>query len=91
MHVKVRQVAVYPLAAREARADACCARAIRAGRSARSSSASTTKKWIRVYLPTRPNGSEGWVRARAVRMYTNGYRIVVRLRAHKLFSGAARS
>jgi lipoprotein-anchoring transpeptidase ErfK/SrfK len=45
---------------------------------------STTRKWFRVYLPTRPNGSQGWVRARAVRMYTNGYRIVVRLRSHKL-------
>jgi hypothetical protein len=45
---------------------------------------STTKKWIRVYLPTRPNGSEGWIRARSVHMYTNGYRLVVRLRAHKL-------
>jgi lipoprotein-anchoring transpeptidase ErfK/SrfK len=44
-----------------------------------------TRKWVRVYLPTRPNGSQGWVRRRAVRGYTNGYRLVVRLRAHKLF------
>jgi lipoprotein-anchoring transpeptidase ErfK/SrfK len=43
-----------------------------------------TSKWARVYLPTRPNGSQGWVRLRAVRAYTNGYRLVVRLRAHKL-------
>jgi len=43
-----------------------------------------TRKWVRVYLPTRPNGSQGWVRRRAVRTYTNGYRLVVRLRAHKL-------
>jgi lipoprotein-anchoring transpeptidase ErfK/SrfK len=43
-----------------------------------------SRKWVRVYLPTRPNGSQGWVRRRAVREYTNGYRIVVRLRAHKL-------
>ena len=42
------------------------------------------RKWIRVYLPTRPNGSQGWIRARAVRMYTNGYRIVVRLGTHRL-------
>jgi hypothetical protein len=41
-------------------------------------------KWIHVYLPTRPNGSHGWVRARAVKLYTDGYRLVVRLRAHKL-------
>jgi lipoprotein-anchoring transpeptidase ErfK/SrfK len=43
-----------------------------------------TRKWVRVYLPTRPNGSQGWVRRRAVREYTNGYRLVIRLRAHKL-------
>jgi lipoprotein-anchoring transpeptidase ErfK/SrfK len=44
----------------------------------------TRGNWVHVYLPTRPNGSLGWVRARAVRMYSNRYRIVVRLRAHKL-------
>jgi lipoprotein-anchoring transpeptidase ErfK/SrfK len=44
----------------------------------------TRKNWVHVYLPTRPNGSLGWVRARAVKMYTNRYRIVIRLRAHKL-------
>ena len=44
----------------------------------------TGKKWVHVYLPSRPNGSLGWVRARAVKMYDNGYRIVVRLRAHRL-------
>jgi len=43
-----------------------------------------TRKWVRVYLPTRPNGSQGWVRRRAVRAYTNGYRLVIRLGAHKL-------
>jgi lipoprotein-anchoring transpeptidase ErfK/SrfK len=43
-----------------------------------------TRKWVRVYLPTRPNGSQGWVRRRAVREYTNGYRLVIRLHAHKL-------
>ena len=42
------------------------------------------KKWVRVYLPTRPNGSQGWVRKRAVKIYTNGYRLVVRLKARKL-------
>ena len=45
---------------------------------------SSKAKWVRVYLPTRPNGSQGWVRARAVRSYTNRYRLVVRLRSHKL-------
>ena len=43
-----------------------------------------TPTWVRVYLPTRPNGSQGWVRRRAVREFTNGYRLVIRLRAHKL-------
>jgi lipoprotein-anchoring transpeptidase ErfK/SrfK len=43
-----------------------------------------TKKWLRVYLPSRPNGSLGWVRRRAVRLYTNPYRLVVRLSRHKL-------
>jgi lipoprotein-anchoring transpeptidase ErfK/SrfK len=42
------------------------------------------KKWVRVYLPTRPNGSQGWVRKRAVKLYTNGYRLVVRLKSRKL-------
>lgn len=34
---------------------------------------------MRVYLPTRPNGRDGWVRARAVRLLRNPYRLVVRL------------
>ena len=41
-------------------------------------------KWLHVYLPTRPNGSLGWVRSRAVKQYTDGYRLVVRLRTHRL-------
>lgn len=44
----------------------------------------TRGKWVRVYLPTRPNGSQGWVRKRALKMYNNPYRIVIRLRGHKL-------
>jgi lipoprotein-anchoring transpeptidase ErfK/SrfK len=44
----------------------------------------TRKKWVHVYLPSRPNGSLGWVRSRAVKMYDNRYRIVIRLRAHRL-------
>jgi lipoprotein-anchoring transpeptidase ErfK/SrfK len=44
----------------------------------------TRGNWVHVYLPSRPNGSLGWVRSRAVKMYDNRYRIVVRLRAHKL-------
>ena len=45
---------------------------------------STWKQWVRVYLPTRPNESVGWVRRRAVTMYNNRYRLIIRLRAHKL-------
>jgi lipoprotein-anchoring transpeptidase ErfK/SrfK len=44
----------------------------------------TRGNWVHVYLPTRPNGSLGWIRKRAVKMYDNHYRIVVRLRAHRL-------
>ena len=40
--------------------------------------------WLQVYLPTRPNGSMGWVRRRDVRLYTNRYRLIVRVRAHRL-------
>lgn len=40
--------------------------------------------WVRVYLPSRPNGRTGWVRARTVELLRNPYRVVVRLRAHRL-------
>jgi lipoprotein-anchoring transpeptidase ErfK/SrfK len=43
----------------------------------------TKGEWVRVFLPTRPNGSQGWVKRRSVRMYTNG-RLVVRLRSNEL-------
>ena len=83
VHVKTRQVAVYP------RPGAKRALMVLRKRDPRGTQRaflvrSTVRKWIRVYLPTRPNGSQGWIRARAVKSYTNGYRIVVRLRAHKL-------
>jgi L,D-transpeptidase-like protein len=44
----------------------------------------TKGEWVRVFLPTRPNGSQGWVKRRAVRVYTNGYRLVIRLRRNEL-------
>jgi lipoprotein-anchoring transpeptidase ErfK/SrfK len=44
----------------------------------------TKGNWVRVFLPTRPNGSQGWVKRRAVRVYTNDYRLVVRLRSNEL-------
>jgi lipoprotein-anchoring transpeptidase ErfK/SrfK len=42
------------------------------------------KRWVRVYLPNRPDGRTGWVRRRSLRLLTNPYRIVVRLHAHRL-------
>jgi lipoprotein-anchoring transpeptidase ErfK/SrfK len=42
------------------------------------------RSWVHVYLPLRPNGSTGWVRAEAVKLLRNPYRIVVRLRAHRI-------
>jgi lipoprotein-anchoring transpeptidase ErfK/SrfK len=44
----------------------------------------TRRDWLRVYLPMRPNGSLGWVRRQAVRLYTDSYRLVIRLRSHRL-------
>jgi lipoprotein-anchoring transpeptidase ErfK/SrfK len=44
----------------------------------------TRGDWVRVFLPTRPNGSQGWIKAKSVKLYTNRYRLVVRLRAHRL-------
>jgi hypothetical protein len=41
--------------------------------------------WVRVYLPLRPNGSKGWVPARAVKLLWNPWRIVIRLRAHRMY------
>jgi lipoprotein-anchoring transpeptidase ErfK/SrfK len=40
--------------------------------------------WVRVYLPTRPNGGSGWVRDEAVRLLRDPYRVVVYLRRHRL-------
>ena len=88
--MKVRQVAIYPKPDAK-RALFVLRKVDQRGTPRAFLVRSTTKKWIRVYLPTRPNGSEGWIRARSVRMYRNGYRLVVHLRAHKLslWRGAA--
>ena len=40
--------------------------------------------WVRVYLPVRPNGSSGWVRADDVVLATTDYRVEVRLAEHRL-------
>jgi lipoprotein-anchoring transpeptidase ErfK/SrfK len=45
---------------------------------------SQRRRWIRLYMPTRPDGRTGWVRSRAVRVLRNPYRIEVRLRRHRL-------
>ncbi len=40
--------------------------------------------WDQVRLPMRPNGSVGWVRARAVSLALDPYRITVSLRSHRI-------
>jgi len=42
------------------------------------------KKWVRVLLPVRPNGTTGWVRAKDVRLTPNRFRIVVERGAHQI-------
>ena len=45
---------------------------------------SRKRGWVRVYLPTRPNLSSGWLRARDVTFAANPYRVTVKLRDHRL-------
>jgi lipoprotein-anchoring transpeptidase ErfK/SrfK len=45
---------------------------------------SERKKWVRLYMPIRPDGRTGWVRRHAVRLLRNPYRVVVHLRSHRL-------
>jgi lipoprotein-anchoring transpeptidase ErfK/SrfK len=40
--------------------------------------------WVRVLLPIRPNGSEGWVKSSDVRLASHNYKIKVELAAHRL-------
>lgn len=40
--------------------------------------------WIRVLLPVRPNGAEGWVKAQDVRLTSHQFKIRVELAAHRL-------
>jgi lipoprotein-anchoring transpeptidase ErfK/SrfK len=37
-----------------------------------------------VYLPTRPNGSTGWIRRSQIRVFTDPYRVRIDLRGHRL-------
>jgi lipoprotein-anchoring transpeptidase ErfK/SrfK len=40
--------------------------------------------WVELWLPVRPNGSTGWVRGSAVALAQDSWRLVVRLRQHRL-------
>jgi lipoprotein-anchoring transpeptidase ErfK/SrfK len=40
--------------------------------------------WLQALLPVKPNGTTGWIRASDVSLASNPYRIVVRLRAHRV-------
>lgn len=42
------------------------------------------KKWLHVYLPTRPNGSTGWIRTKDVRLTGHNFRVVINLDTHVL-------
>jgi lipoprotein-anchoring transpeptidase ErfK/SrfK len=82
-HVRVRRLAVYR-SPHAKRAELVLRRRDENGTQRAFLVRETKGDWVRVFLPTRPNGSQGWVKRRAVRVYTNGYRLVVRLRSHQL-------
>ncbi|MEY2467394.1 MAG: hypothetical protein QOF21_92 [Actinomycetota bacterium] len=42
------------------------------------------ESWLRVLLPLRPNGSEGWIQASQVTLASHRYKITVELAAHRL-------
>jgi lipoprotein-anchoring transpeptidase ErfK/SrfK len=42
------------------------------------------KGWIQIYLPIRPNGSKGWVRARQIRLARDDYYVRIQLRRHRI-------
>jgi hypothetical protein len=42
------------------------------------------KGWIQIYLPIRPNGSKGWVRARQVLLARDDYYVRIQLRLHRI-------
>ena len=83
VHVRVRKIAVYtsPIARRPMlRLTRRDARGTQRAFLVRGS----WEDWVKVYLPTRPNGSTGWVKRRAVKLYRNSYRLVVRLKTNEL-------
>ena len=48
------------------------------------------KRWVQVYLPIRPNGGKGWVKARSVRILTTALKLAVHLRSHRLLLSSGR-
>jgi lipoprotein-anchoring transpeptidase ErfK/SrfK len=82
-HVRVRHIAIYR-SPRAKHASLVLGKRDANGTQRTFLVRATKGDWVRVFLPTRPNGSQGWVKRRAVRVYTNGYRLVVRLRSNEL-------
>ncbi len=82
-HVRVRHIAIYR-SPRAKRASLVLGKRDANGTPRTFLVRATKGNWVRVFLPTRPNGSQGWVKRQAVRVYTNGYRLVVRLRSNEL-------
>jgi hypothetical protein len=82
-HVRVRHIAIYR-SPRAKHASLVLGRRDGNGTQRAFLVRATKGDWVRVFLPTRPNGSQGWVKRRAVRVYTTGYRLVVRLRSNEL-------
>jgi hypothetical protein len=82
-HVRVRHIAIYR-SPRAGHASLVLGKRDEHGTQRTFLVRATKGDWVRVFLPTRPNGSQGWVKRRAVRVYTNGYRLVVRLRRNEL-------
>jgi lipoprotein-anchoring transpeptidase ErfK/SrfK len=40
--------------------------------------------WLRVLLPMRPNGTQGWIRTSEVTLSENAYRILIEMGAHRI-------
>jgi lipoprotein-anchoring transpeptidase ErfK/SrfK len=40
--------------------------------------------WVKVYLPTRPNGSTGWIKKKTVSLHGHSYRVTINLDKHVL-------
>jgi lipoprotein-anchoring transpeptidase ErfK/SrfK len=40
--------------------------------------------WVRVYLPSRPNGSQAWIRRSSVQLFSDNYPVQVQFSSHRL-------